>query len=117
MTDFPFHSQETSWTCGAAVMRMALEKLGIKKSERQIVRILKTNKIRGTWHREFPRVAEKLKFDYCVKRNATLEDLQEYQNQGYIVIVCYYLPREHVDHYSIVRCIDAEHISFYDPWF
>ena len=117
MTDFPYYKQETVWTCGASVMRMALEKCEIKKSEKQVVKILKTNKIRGTWHKDFPRVAEKYKLNYVVKRNATIDDLKYFQKKGYTIIICYYYPSEKVDHYSILKSIDSENIYFYDPWF
>ena len=43
---FPFHKQETNYTCGSAAMRMALESAGIKKSEKQVEKLLSTNKIR-----------------------------------------------------------------------
>lgn len=114
---FPYHKQETCWTCGSAAMRMALEKLGIKKSEKQVVRILKTNKIRGTWHKDFPRIAEKYNLDYVVKRNATIKDLKHLQKQGFIIIICYYYPKDKVDHYSILNKINSKSIYFYDPWF
>ena len=114
MTDFPYHKQETIWTCGASAMRMALEKCGIKKSEKQVVKILKTNKIRGTWHKDFPRVAEKYKLNYVVKRNATIDDLKYFQKKGCTIIICYYYPPEKVDHYSILKSIDSENIHFYD---
>ena len=115
ITDFPFHRQQTCWTCGPAAMRMALEKSGIKKSEKQLVRILKTNKIRGTWPRDFPRVAEKYKLDYVVERNAEIQDLEYFQKQNYTLIVCYYFPKEKVDHYSVFKEMDSEKIYFYDP--
>jgi ABC-type bacteriocin/lantibiotic exporter with double-glycine peptidase domain len=117
MEDFPFHKQETEWTCGSAVMRMALEQVGIKKSEKQVIKILGTNKVRGTWPREFPRVAEKYKLNYVVKRNASTDDLEYFQKRGYVVIICYYHPKESTDHYAILKSIDSENIYFYDPWF
>lgn len=112
-----FHKQETCWTCGPAVMRMALEGMGIKKSEKQLARILKTNKIRGTWPKDLPRIAEKYSLNYAIKRNATIEDLKYFKKQGYFIIICYYIPKDKVDHYSILKKIDSEYIYFYDPWF
>ena len=114
---FPFHKQETCYTCGAAATRMALEFVGIKKSERQVVKILGTNKIRGTWHRGFPIVAEKFKLIHVSMRNSKIEDLKRYQKDGFAVILCYFLPTEKVDHYSVLKNIDKKFIYFWDPWF
>jgi ABC-type bacteriocin/lantibiotic exporter with double-glycine peptidase domain len=117
MANFHFYKQESNCTCGAAVMRMALEFCDIKKSEQQIAKLLGTNNIRGTWHKSFPLAAEKFKLNYAVERNATINDLKKYQKDKYIVIVCYlYLP-EKIDHYSIVKKIDEQYIYFHDPFF
>ena len=115
--EIPFYKQEYTYTCGAAAMRMVLERSGVKKSEKRIVRILKTNKVRGTWHKDFPRVAEKYKLNYIVKRNSSIEDLKKYKKQGYNIVICYYYPPEKVDHYSVLKKIDKENIYFYDPYF
>lgn len=113
----PFYKQETKWTCSAAAMRMALEACGIRKSEKQVVRLLKTNKIRGTWHAEFPRLAEKYKLNYVVKRNSGIEDLKRLIKERYFIIVNYYYPPQNVDHYSVVKYIDSKNIYFLDPWY
>jgi len=65
-------------------MRMALESIGIKKGEKQLVKLLRTNKIRGTRISSFPQLAEKFKLNYTVKRNATIQDLKRYQKEGYV---------------------------------
>ena len=114
---FPFYKQETVWTCGPAVMRMSLEKLGIKKSEKQLIKILKTNKIKGTSNKDFSRVAEQYKLNYIVKRNSTIEDLKYFSKKRYILIFCYYYPKEKIGHYSILKKIDYKFIYFYDPYF
>ncbi|MBN2368173.1 C39 family peptidase, partial [Candidatus Woesearchaeota archaeon] len=38
----PYHAQQTNYTCGTASMRMILEYFGIKKTEKQLARILHT---------------------------------------------------------------------------
>ena len=110
---FPFHEQETNYTCGAACMRMVLEFFGIKKTEKQLIRLLGTNKVRGTWHKDFPRILEKYKLTYVVERSGTLEDIKRYMKGGYEVIVGY-MPGE-CDHYSVVKKIDNDFIYFWDP--
>ena len=110
------YRQETNYTCGATSMRMALEKLGIERSEKQLARMLHTNKIIGTWHKDFSRVSEKYKLDYVVERKTTVRDLKKYQKDGYTIIVCYFCPYRKVDHYSVLKKIDSTFIYFYDPW-
>ena len=98
-------------------MRMALESCGIKKSEKQIAKLLGTNKVRGTWHKNFPIVAEKFNLNYVVMRNATIDDLKEYKKKGFVVVICYFYPPEKMDHYSVLKKIDNEYIYFWDPFF
>lgn len=114
---FSFYKQETKYTCGSASMRMALESVGIKKSEKQIEKLLGTNKIRGTWHKDFSRLAEKYRLNHFTKRNSSIEDLKEYQKKGFTIIICYFYPPEKVDHYSVFKKIDDKNIYFWDPWF
>jgi predicted double-glycine peptidase len=117
MKNFPFHKQETSYTCGAASLRMALEKSGISLSEKKVAKLLKTNKVRGSWTKNFPFVAECFSLNYIVCRNSSVEDLKQAQNKGYAIIVLYLYPPEKVDHYSIIRKFDKNYIYFWDPWF
>jgi len=109
--------QKTAYTCGATVMAMALRKFGIRKSEKQLVRLLKTNKVRGTWHRDMVRVVEKYNLSYIVTRDGTINDLKYFMKSKHTVIVCYYFPKEKFDHYSIIKKITSKKIYFYDPWF
>lgn len=114
---FPYHKQETNYTCGAASMRMVLENFGIKKTEKQIVKLLGTNKVRGTWIKNFPIVAEMFKLNYVVKRNATIADLKKYFNEESVLIINYFIPADKVDHYSVLKKIDNNNIYFFDPFY
>lgn len=114
---FPFHKQEKKYTCGAASMRMVLEKVGVKKSEKQVEKLLRTNKIRGTWHKNFPRLVERYRLNYTCMRNATINDLKEYYQGGFTIILCYFISSEKVDHYSLLKKIDNKYIYLWDPWF
>ncbi len=117
MTKFPFHKQETKYTCGAASMRMALAFCHIKKSEKQLAKLLGTNKVRGTWHKSFPMVAEKFRLNHLSMRNATINDLKEYQKKGFVIILCYFYYPEKFDHYAVLKNIDAKYIYLWDPDF
>ena len=98
-------------------MRMALGFCGIKKSEKQVAKLLGTNKVRGTWHKSFPIVAEKFRLNHVSIRNATIADLKEYQKKDFAVVICYFYPPEKVDHYSVLKKIDNKFIYFLDPFF
>src|SRR3989338_2502303 len=117
MKQIPFHKQETMYTCGAAAMQMVLEFCGIKKSEKQVEKLLGTNKVRGTWHKGFSIVAEKFRLNHVSMRNATIDDLKKYQKNGFAVVICYFYPPEKVDHYSVLKKIDNRFIYFLDPFF
>jgi predicted double-glycine peptidase len=114
---FNYYKQEKSYTCGAAAMRMVLEQLGIKKTEKQLVKLLKTNKVRGTWHKAFSRIAKKYALHHVEKRNAKISDLKRLQKEKYLIIVCYFISSEKIDHYAVVRKIDSKYIYFWDPFF
>ena len=110
-----YYEQETNYTCGPACMRMVLESLGIKKSERKLVKLMKANKVRGTWPAEFPKAAEKFQLNYIVSRNSTIKQLIKAREEGYVIILCYFFPQYGLDHYSILKRITSKHIYFWDP--
>lgn len=114
--DYHHYHQETEYTCGAACMRMALKHFGIKKSEKAVAKMLKTNKVVGTWHKAFPPVAEKYKLNYVAKRNAKIEDLKEYQDKNYFIIISYTHTPEKFSHFSVVKDIDKKFIYLLDPY-
>ncbi len=112
----PYHHQERIYTCGAASLRMAFEALGIKKTEKQMARLLGTNKIKGTWEKDFPRLAERYKLKYSVEHNGSINDLKKLYKKGYILIVCFYDRKEREDHYAVVKKINSKEIHLLDPW-
>ncbi len=107
--------QQTEWTCGAASMKIMLEACGIVRTEKQIVKMLKTNIVRGTWSKYFPQVAEKFCLNYVVYRNGKVRDLIDTVNAGYFVLTAYYISKQKIDHYSVVKNIDDQYIYFLDP--
>ena len=112
-----YYKQERSWTCGAASMRIVLSNLGINKSENEIIRLLKTNKVRGTWSRNFALLANKLKLKYISGNANSINDLRPLLKKGFMVIVCYYIPKDKVDHYSVINKIGKKNVYFLDPWY
>jgi ABC-type bacteriocin/lantibiotic exporter with double-glycine peptidase domain len=114
--EYPHFHQETEYTCGPACMRMALKHFGIKKSEKALAKMLKTNKVVGTWHKAFPLVAEKYKLNYVVKRHAHIDDLKEYHKKHYFIIISYTHTPEKFSHFSVVSDIDDHFIYLLDPY-
>jgi predicted double-glycine peptidase len=112
-----FFKQETEWTCGPAVWRMILNSMGHKRTENELVNILKSNSSTGTSYSRFKKIAECYKMDYIEGSGKGTESIKTLIESGYTVIVCYYIPEEREDHYSIVKRIDSKFIYFIDPWY
>jgi|SRR3989344_3607752 len=114
--DIHYYKQERTWTCGAASMRMALSTLGIKKSEKQLIRLLGLGKGAYTRNNAFPKLAEKYKLNYIVQRNSTLEDMKKLREQGYVIIVAYFYRPHNVGHFAVLRHIGEKTVDLLDPW-
>ncbi len=111
-----YFKQSSDWTCGPACMRMVLHSFGIKKSDTQLIKLMHSNKLRGTLNREFPALCEKLRLSYVVRRNGSVGEIKEFLPWCKI-IVCYWLPDEKTGHYAVVRKINKNRIYLIDPWF
>jgi len=116
----PYFKQETGYTCGAASMRMALATFGIRKSEKQIARLMRTNRKHGTCSASFPRLAEKYRASFVVKRNGTIDDLKKYLKEGYVVVVSffffeYFVGKKLVYHFAVLKGISKGNIFLLDP--
>ena len=115
MRQIPYYAQETDWTCGPAAMRMVLYSFGIKKSEKELARLMDTTKSKGTKHNAFSQLAELFKLNYIVHRSSTLRDLQEVFRQNYLIILCYFDSTQNVGHYAVVKRVDSKTIFLLDP--
>jgi ABC-type bacteriocin/lantibiotic exporter with double-glycine peptidase domain len=112
----PYHKQQRFNTCGPAVLRMVLEHFGIKKSEQELVKVLKTNIFQGTLHKNLVKAAWLYDLRYYSFGNATIKDLKEFQEKGYVIIVAYQ-PPEDFYHYAVLKGFDDKYILLYDPWY
>jgi ABC-type bacteriocin/lantibiotic exporter with double-glycine peptidase domain len=111
-----YYKQEEDHTCGAASVRMALSAFGVRRTERILVKQLKTNKIVGTSHKNLIKVASKYKLETIAKKNGTLKELKQLLRQKYVIIICYFLENERCYHYAIVKKITNTNIYFLDPY-
>lgn len=112
----PFYAQETSWTCGPASMKMALEKLGIRKEEKELARVMKTTKKHGTDHKYFATAAKKFKLAFRVKTNSSLKNVKELLDDGWLVIINYFDEREKEGHYAVAVRVEKNKLFINDPW-
>jgi ABC-type bacteriocin/lantibiotic exporter with double-glycine peptidase domain len=119
LSGFTLHKQETPVSCGPASAKMALEILGIKISESELRKRMKTNIVLGTLYGFLRRTYER-----CLKENGvnvqvrilsgpsvTSEVLAESLAKGWPVIVSFFTenhsrPGTMVGHYSVVYGID-----------
>ncbi len=115
IADFPYYKQKTEYTCGPASMKMALEHFGIKRSEEELASTLRTERKVGTSEHDMIMCADFFKMNYAVKRNASFEDLERLQKEGYVTILRYYLPWEKIDHYAVFKKVDRGRIYLWDP--
>lgn len=114
--EIPFFKQETDYTCGAACVRMILASFGIKKSEKELAKIMGSSSRTGTWNRQFPILAEELKMSYIVRRHATPNDVRRMLKRGFSLVISFFDPKEKVGHYAVVKSATASKIFLIDPW-
>lgn len=110
-----YYEQETNYTCGPACMRMVLAKIGIEKSEKEVAKLLGTNKVVGTKNKDFVNLAEKYKLQYSVHRNSSITNLNYFFKKGYQIIICYFHPKEKQGHYAVIRSMRNNKITLMDP--
>lgn len=111
-----YFKQETQWTCGPACMRMVLSRVKVQKSEKALVKLLKTTHRHGTNHNEFPKLAKKFKLFHIVgKQDSTIADLRSALNEGLQIIVCYFSLEDNFGHYAVINKITKTYIYLSDP--
>ncbi len=108
--------QETDWTCGPAVMRMALHALGKQVPEKKLIRLMKTTKEKGTDHDQFVEVAQKYNLPYISgAKSTTLKELKDLMKEEYVIIICYWDKKQKYGHYAIIKAIKEGRVWLADP--
>lgn len=113
---YDYLAQE-EFSCGAGAARIALEMLGIKSKEEDLINILRCAPDLGTEIDAWPGLMEYYGLSYVVMRNAPLEELRKVYDQHYIPIVRYHMPQYKEDHYAVVNEMNDETIDFNDPFY
>lgn len=112
--DYGAHEE---YSCGASACRMALKQIGIDKSEKELIKLLGTNGEVGTPVNAFAKLYDDLGLAYVSMRNATIEDLHNFFDTGWTIIVRYYMPQYEADHYTVIQNIGNESIDLHDPFY
>lgn len=131
MLKIPFYRQQTAYTCGPAVLRMALAGLGKRRSEAYLARLCETNARTGTSNFGLMRCLRKLEVEYLTWYRARYVDLQRYVHKGGCVVVDWmpqvvfpyhpeFLPSREFNpaedsHYAIVVSAGGKFVILQDP--
>ncbi len=119
----PFQETLNAGMCGPASLKMVLSYYGIEKSEKELAKLCKVDKILGTNDKDIKRVAEQLGFKVVIKNNSNFKDIEKWLDKKVPVIVDWftkgrqeYSESETADgHYSVVAGLDEKYIYLQDP--
>jgi len=107
----PFR-QQTGY-CGPASLKMVLEYYGLKKTEKEMIKLTDCTEMGLEAHRLIEE-AKDLGFEGYVKDNASLEDIRELVLKKEIPVIVDWFSEDD-GHYSVVVDIDEENIYPLDP--
>lgn len=126
----PYHKQEKDYTCGPAVLRMALGALGKKYTERHLGKLAGTTAQHGTPTYRLQRVLYKMDVSYISGYRRPYSELGKYVEKGITIIdwmpqvifpqhpefqqTRYYNPEED-SHYAIVLSAGKTWTLLRDP--
>ncbi|MDP3974801.1 MAG: cysteine peptidase family C39 domain-containing protein [Candidatus Jorgensenbacteria bacterium] len=105
--------QETPGFCGPASLKMVLAYYGLRKSERELVRLSGATRSQGVEAPGLAKVARRLGFTARIKDRATLADIKKHVGKGIPVIVDWFSKDD--GHYSVVVGITKSTIYLQDP--
>ena len=119
----PFQETLDRGWCGPAVLKMILEFYGIRKSEKELVRLAGTTFKAGTNANQMQRVLRRFGLKTKLKDNSNFSHIRKYLNKNIPVIVDWFTHgrRDYPDsqvadgHYSIVFGLDKKYIYLQDP--
>ena len=110
----PYFKQKKWYTCGAACARMILASAGIKKSEQVLSKQLKINNIDGTLTKNLILLFKKYNFKTISKQNSSISELKNLLKNNYFIILLFFIEKENIDHFTIVRKITKTRIFLLD---
>ena len=126
----PYYRQQKAYTCGPAVLRMALAAIGKKRSEAYLAKLAETTAKDGTSNFGMMRCLKKLGIEYMTWYRGCYRDLQKYVSKGCVIVDWtpqyifpehpYFLPSKEFNpekhtHYTIVISAGAKFVTLQDP--
>ncbi len=102
--------------CGPASLKMALSNYGINKSENDLAKLTKTNRITGCKEENIIKIAKRFGFKAYLKQKSTIKELKSLADNNIPTIVAWTSPEEE-GHYSVVVGFNKENIFLADPHF
>jgi ABC-type bacteriocin/lantibiotic exporter with double-glycine peptidase domain len=113
---YPFYRQSNDYSCGPACLKMVFKKHQIQRKEITLARHAKTEREWGTQHNGMIATAQKYGFYGFIKRNGTINDLREFVQKGYGVIIDWTEPQDREGHYSLLIGFTKKEIIYHDPY-
>jgi len=126
----PYYRQQKPFTCGPAVLRMALAAFGKRRTEATLARLAETNAKKGTSNFGLVRCLRRLQMSYITGYRMRYTDLMRALRQGIVIIDWMpqhifpdhpeFVPSKEFDpdedsHYAIVVAASRKFITLQDP--
>jgi len=112
----PFYWQINNYACGPAVLQMLLKFYGISRSQKNLMKLAKTNKRVGTTRRNLVLAFKKFDLNTTVVFPSELKTIQEYLKKKMPVIVSYLELDSDQEHFSVIIGMTKKDLVFQDPW-
>lgn len=109
----PFR-QTDAGLCGPACVKMILDYHGITASEREIAKIAKASRRKGTSAQDLERAAKHYGCDAFIQDTSTIADIRRYVRKEKIPVIVDFFEGDD-GHYSVVIGIDKENIYLQNP--
>lgn len=113
----PYHHQKNCYFCGPTSLKIVLEKLGLKKTEKEIARIAGTEKKGWTSHNGMIEACQKLGFSCFVHEKSSIKNIKSFLKAGLPVISDWTDEKSNTGHYNVITEIGKKNIFFCDPWY
>ena len=119
----PFQEKLNCSYCGPATLKILLNYYGIKKSEKELAKMMSWRKDLGVDDKGIKKAAELLGFKVEIKNNSSFKDVEKWLKKGVPVIVDWFA-RGRTDyndsdvadgHYSVVVGLDDKFVYLQDP--
>lgn len=113
----PYHHQKNCYFCGPTSLKIVLEKLGVKKTEKELARIAGTGEKDGTSHCGMVKACGMSGFSCFVHENASLKNIESFLRAGLPIITDWTDYKSGDGHYTVITEVKSKEMVFCDPWY